>query len=113
MKPRILVIEEFEILRAQLDELLTDAGYRVRLAKTFREGIAQTREQKYDAVLLDVGCSPDAALHPSPTDPPLLLTATTTQRERAEKILQSGAIGCITKPFTKTELLSKVARAIK
>jgi len=34
MKPRILVIEEFETLRAQLDELLTDAGYRgVRAVK--------------------------------------------------------------------------------
>ena len=116
MKRLILVIEEFEILRAQLDEMLTDAGFRVRLAKTFREGMSEAQHQQFQAVLLDVTSVPDGSddfLQVLQRQTPVLLTATKVQRERAENLIQNGFIDCIHKPFTKTEVLGKLSGAIQ
>src|SRR3982751_4502369 len=53
-KGSVLVIDDEEVMRDVLENLLSGDGYRVELAKTGEEGIAKYADRPPDVVLLDV-----------------------------------------------------------
>lgn len=117
MKPSILVLDELEILRAQLDEILTKAGYGIRLTKTFAEAIERTQRDQFDALLLDVACIPNSSaqeLQAFSNDVPIILTTTRARHDLLREILQLRPdLHCIEKPFTKSDVLGKLAHALR
>ncbi|MCX7680803.1 MAG: response regulator [Anaerolineae bacterium] len=57
-----LVVEDDAGWRSILSELLTDAGYRVRLSSGFGEALGWLRREKYALAVVDLSLSPLAAL---------------------------------------------------
>lgn len=53
-KPRILVVDDQEIIRYSMDSVFTSQGYQVSLASSVAEGLEVLRSQRPDLVLLDL-----------------------------------------------------------
>ena len=52
--PRILLVEDFDLLQAFLSEALQQAGHHVDCAKTKTEGEVALKTRKYDLLISDV-----------------------------------------------------------
>ena len=53
MAGKILIIDDTEIIRAMLRDLLEEQGYQVLTASTGEEGIDQAKEHRPDVILID------------------------------------------------------------
>lgn len=53
MAGKILIIDDTEIVRAMLHDLLEEQGYQVLTASTGEEGVERAKEHRPDAVLID------------------------------------------------------------
>src|SRR5216684_4205907 len=119
MKPSILVIEDSEILREQLETLLATAGYGVRLTKSFSEGLIDYKRQASEVILLDVMCLPsegtDGLQDFLRVDPEaaVLITVTNANLSVAMTCCENGALDYIRKPFQGSDVISKVAEIIQ
>ena len=107
--PRILVAEDEALIRMDLVEMLTDAGYAVvGEAGNGQEAIALARELRPDLAILDVkmpvldGIS--AAEEIIKIAPVLMLTAF-SQKELIERARDAGVMAYVVKPFSITDLL--------
>ncbi len=107
--PRILVAEDEAIIRMDLIEMLTEAGYRVvGQASNGQEAISMARELKPDLAILDVkmpildGISAaEEIIHIAPV---LMLTAF-SQKELIERARDAGVMAYVVKPFSMADLL--------
>jgi len=116
---RILVVDDHEDMGQMLKEPLTDAGYRVDLATSGADAIAQLRARLYDVVLCDLRMEDvdgmdvlAAALKLDPELPVLLMTAFGAV-ESAVEAMKRGAYHYLTKPFRLDEVLLYVSRAVE
>lgn len=107
--PRILVAEDEAIIRMDLVEMLSEAGYQVvGQASNGQEAIALARELKPDLAILDVkmpvldGIS--AAEEIINIAPVLMLTAF-SQKELIERARDAGVMAYVVKPFSMADLL--------
>jgi response regulator NasT len=114
--PRILVAEDEAIIRLDLVEMLTEAGYTVVAQATNGvEAIALANEHKPDLAILDVkmpemdGITAAAAI--IDIAPVLMLTAF-SQRELVERARDAGAMACVVKPFSISDLVPAIEIAI-
>lgn len=114
---KILVIEDDELLRENLLEVLEIEGFDVISAPDGRQGLELTKEQLPDLVLCDLlmpelnGYEVLNALRQDSATakiPLLFLTASAAKVER-ETGMRLGANGYITKPCTITELKDAIA----
>ena len=119
---RILVIEDEDDIREVAQVSLELIGrYEVVTACNGAQGLASAREQRPDAILLDV-MMPDldgpgvlAVLRADPTThdiPVVFLTARAQPEERA-RLAALGADGVLTKPFDPLRLARDVATALR
>ena len=113
---RILVAEDEAIIRLDLVEMLTEAGYLVVAEATNGiEAIALAKEHKPDLAILDVkmpeldGIS--AAQEIIGIAPVLMLTAF-SQRELVERARDAGAMAYVVKPFSISDLVPAIEIAI-
>ncbi len=114
----ILVIEDEGNLRQIVKDVLTEASYKVILAKTAEEGLAlYTREQdKIEAVILDFqlpdadGLNVFSELQSINTRVKVILTSGFDVDESVEKALSSGALQFLRKPFNRQQILDAVKR---
>ncbi len=113
---QILVIEDDEIVRGNILELLTAEGFIATGSQDGEEGVRLTWESLPDLIICDVlmprldGFGVLARLRRDPltaTIPFLFLTALTS-REDLRRGMGLGADDYITKPFTRNELLQAV-----
>lgn len=107
--PRIVVAEDEALIRMDLVEMLTEAGYHVvGQASNGQEAIALVQELKPDLAILDVkmpvldGIS--AAEEIIHTAPVLMLTAF-SQKELIERARDAGVMAYVVKPFSITDLV--------
>ena len=114
--PRILVAEDEAIIRLDLVEMLTEAGYTVVAQATNGvEAIALAHEHKPDLAILDVkmpemdGITAAAAI--IDIAPVLMLTAF-SQRELVERARDAGAMAYVVKPFSISDLVPAIEIAI-
>ncbi len=107
----ILVIDDEEIMREILQELLTREGYSVRTASTAGEGIELARAMPFDAVILDVmlpdmnGLSALEEIRRIDEELPVLMITAFASVETAISAMKRGAFDYITKPFKNDEVL--------
>jgi response regulator NasT len=113
---RILVAEDETLIRMDLVEMLTEAGYEVvAQATNGEEAIALTNEHKPDLAILDVqmpvldGIS--AAEKIIAIAPVLMLTAF-SQRELVDRARDAGVMAYVVKPFTISDLVPAIEIAI-
>ncbi|CAB4600526.1 unannotated protein [freshwater metagenome] len=114
--PRILVAEDETLIRMDLVEMLTEAGYEVVAEATNgEEAIALATEHKPDLAILDVqmpvldGIS--AAEKIIAIAPVLMLTAF-SQRELVDRARDAGVMAYVVKPFTISDLVPAIEIAI-
>jgi len=113
---RILVAEDEAIIRLDLVEMLTEAGYVVVAQATNGvEAISLAREHKPDLAILDVkmpeldGIS--AAERIIEIAPVLVLTAF-SQKDLVERARDAGAMAYVVKPFSISDLVPAIEIAV-
>jgi len=113
---RILVAEDEALIRLDLVEMLTEAGYEVvAQATNGLEAIALAKEFKPDLAILDVkmpeldGIS--AAQEIIEISPVLMLTAF-SQRELVERARDAGVMAYVVKPFSINDLTPAIEIAM-
>jgi AmiR/NasT family two-component response regulator len=113
---RILVAEDETIIRMDLVEMLTEAGYTVvAQASNGVEAIALAKQYLPDLAILDVkmpeldGIS--AAAEIIDLAPVLMLTAF-SQRELVERARDAGAMAYVVKPFSISDLVPAIEIAM-
>ena len=115
-KIRILVAEDETIIRLDLVEMLTDAGYEV-VAQAENGAIAIEMAKKYqpDLAILDVKMPEvdgiTAAEQIISISPVLMLTAF-SQRELVERARDAGVMAYVVKPFSIGDLVPAIEIAI-
>jgi response regulator NasT len=115
-KTRILVAEDEAIIRLDLVEMLTDAGYEVIAQATNGvEAVALANEHKPDLAILDVKMPEmdgiTAAQSIIDIAPVLMLTAF-SQRELVERARDAGAMAYVVKPFSIADLVPAIEIAV-
>jgi CheY-like chemotaxis protein len=115
---RILVIDDDQITRESVAEVLQEEGYEVAIAADGHEGIAQFIAFQPHLVLTDLqmprvnGLAVIAHVQRvSPTTPIIIFTADIVidARRQAEDL---GIAGYINKPFEFTDMLDQIAKAL-
>lgn len=115
----ILVIDDSEILRDQLDLLLTKVGYRVRLAKTYEEGLVDYEREPSAVILLDAfsiqkeNFEAIQRFRKLDADAVILITATSFYLDQAKAFRGNGALDYISKPFKDMDVIGKVNSAVQ
>lgn len=116
----VLVVDDNAENRALVQATLDDEGYRVELASGGEEGIAKFTAVRPDCVLLDIRmpgmdgievCRRLRAL--GDAEIPILFLTAQRDVETFDRARAAGGDDYITKPILPTELVSRVASAVK
>jgi len=117
--PRILIVEDDFIIAADLATQVERLGYTVAgSVATGAEAVAAVREQLPAVVLMDINLHgamdgvEAAGLIWQTCHVPVIFLTGNPDTDSAERNRPSGAVGVITKPFTRDDLRDQIARAI-
>ena len=120
MKPslRVVVAEDEALIRLDLVEMLTEAGYEVvGQAGDGEAAISITEKERPDLVVMDVkmpkldGISAAERIANQRIAPVVILTAF-SQRDLVERARDAGAMAYLTKPFTIEDLMPAIELAV-
>jgi response regulator NasT len=120
MKPslRVVVAEDEALIRLDLVEMLTEAGYEVvGQAGDGEAAISISEKEKPDLVVMDVkmpkldGISAAERIANQRIAPVVILTAF-SQRNLVERARDAGAMAYLTKPFTIEDLMPAIELAV-
>ena len=120
MKPtlRVVVAEDEALIRLDLVEMLTEAGYDVvGQAGDGEAAIELTEKEKPDLVVMDVkmpkldGISAAERIAKQRIAPVVILTAF-SQRDLVERARDAGVMAYLTKPFTIEDLMPAIELAV-
>src|SRR5262245_60181401 len=123
-KGSVLVIDDEEVMRDVLENLLSSDGYRVDLAKTGEEGLARYADRPPDVVLLDVSMpgmgglrALEEILKLDGEAVVIMITAYATFQPAISawdrSAWQRGAFNCVRKPFDNQEVVKLVASGVR
>ncbi len=111
---RLLVVEDEELLRRQLEQGLSKAGYVVDAAEDGKSGLYYASEYSYDAAIVDLGLpgidgiSLIKQIRTAEKEfPILILTARGDWQDKVEG-LDAGADDYVVKPFQLEEILARL-----
>ena len=116
---KILLLEDDDMLRETLEEMLEDEGYEVDVASTSDEVLDLTFENRYDLYVFDIGVpGMDGtellkALREGEDDTPAIFVSARVDMEWISKGFKSGAFDYIKKPFYPQELLLRIESRLK
>ena len=119
-KGRILVIDDEGAIREMARDILESSGYEVVTAVDGVDALEVFRREwgRLDLVLLDMvmprmgGLETYRRLLGMDRTVRVLLCTGFTDNDKTQKAVKEGAIGLLQKPFTMTELLSKIGKAL-
>jgi DNA-binding NtrC family response regulator len=118
-KSRVLIVDDDEVLRGMLAELLGGDGYSVDAVESGEEGLRALHQRVYELVLLDMhlpGMDGLAVLAASPatqTDAQFVVMTAFGAVDTAVEAMRLGAYDYILKPLRTEELLLTVKRALR
>src|SRR5215831_16569748 len=116
---RVLVVEDDEVERDLLTEILRGEGYEVDAAEGGNRAIALAGEKRYDLVVSDVrmegagGLEVLACFQKQQPDAPVILITAFGDVTGAMQAIQRGAYEYVSKPFNVEELKLTVRRALE
>ena len=115
---RILVAEDEAIIRLDLAEMLTEAGYEVvGQASNGEQAVALAEELRPDLVIMDVkmpvldGISAAEQIGAARICPVVMLTAF-SQTELVERARDAGVMAYVVKPFTRADVTPAIDIAV-
>ena len=111
----ILVIDDDIYIGNMLEETLTREGYRVSRAYSGTEALLVLDAKRPDLVLLDLmlpGLNGEEVL-PRITGIPVIIVSAKVDVNDKVKLLLSGAVDYVTKPFDTKELLARITVALR
>jgi DNA-binding response OmpR family regulator len=112
--PKILTIEDDELIAQDLVRTLTAGGCTVDLARTGREGMAKAMVGDYDVVTLDRmlpdldGLTIVATMRGVGVETPVLLISAMSEVDQRIQGLRAGGDDYLTKPFSADEMFARV-----
>lgn len=117
--PRILVIDDEEVMRDLFTDVLSDAGYEVIAVGNPEEGVNKVKEMPFEVIITDLkmpGMDGIEVLRKArKIDPDISVIVITGYAtvETAVEAMREGAYDYITKPFHQDEMKIVVSRAIE
>ena len=118
-KGSVLVCDDEEIMRDVLGTILSDAGYKVELARTGEEAVEIYSQRPFDIVLMDVsmpgmgGLTALEELMKMDGEAVVLMITAYATFDTAISAWEKGAFGVVRKPFQNEQIISYVARGIR
>jgi two-component system, cell cycle sensor histidine kinase and response regulator CckA len=112
----ILVVEDEEMLRSLVSEVLTRSGYSVLFAFDGEQALKvfDANREQIDLVLLDLGlpklAGDEVLLELHRRDPAVKVVFSTgyVKKERSQELLSLGAQGVVFKPYTVSDMLATI-----
>ena len=117
--PRVLVVEDQEKLRRNLEQVLAAAGYDTHVAGTGDDGYRLATTEPFDALILDLtlpgrdGLQILADLRARGFSQPILILTARDAIEDRVAGLDSGADDYLIKPFAHAELLARLRALLR
>jgi DNA-binding NtrC family response regulator len=117
--PRILVVEDEDVIRELLEQTLEEEGFRVAVVATGEAALKRLEESLFDVVLLDLnlpgmhGLNVLSAAPATQTDAQFIVMTAFGSVDTAVEAMKLGAFDYINKPFRIEELLLTLRRAIE
>jgi two-component system response regulator QseB len=119
LRPRILVVEDDADLAFMLEQLLSEEGYQVDIARDGQRGLHLGLAARHEVLVVDRGLPAIEGLdligrlrRKGVGTPALILTARGTVRDRVEG-LDAGAEDYLVKPFDVDELLARLRALLR
>ena len=116
---RILVIDDEEVVHVSLARILGRRGHTVDATLKAQDGLELLQHEQYDLVITDLmmpemnGLELLAAMKIHELAVPVLMITGYPTIKTALQALRLGAVDYLAKPFTRTELLAPVHRALR
>lgn len=120
MKKRILVVDDDEMVRLALEELLVPEGYEIHAVSSGKEAIEKVAEGGYDLLMLDIImpgmdgielCRKIREREDYSEVPIVFLTAKSRDDDRAVG-MEAGANLFLSKPISPEKLLALIAETV-
>lgn len=112
--PRILTIEDDELIAHDIVHTLSASGFSVDVARTGREGMAKVMAGDYDVVTLDRmlpdldGLTIVATMRGVGMETPVLVMSALSDVDQRIEGLRAGGDDYLTKPFSAEEMFARV-----
>ncbi|MFM0594790.1 MULTISPECIES: response regulator transcription factor [Burkholderiaceae] len=112
--PKILTIEDDELIAHDIVRTLTASGFSVEVARTGREGMAKVMAGDYDVVTLDRmlpdldGLTIVATMRGVGMETPVLVMSAMSDVDQRIQGLRAGGDDYLTKPFSPEEMFARV-----
>jgi DNA-binding NtrC family response regulator len=109
--PRILIVEDEDIIRSAVRKLLLHAGYDVEDVGSVEEAEQEHDPDQFDLIISDLrlpGAAGTELINRAPNTPVLIMTSYASLRSAVDS-MKMGAVEYIAKPFDHDEMLAAVA----
>ena len=121
MLTEILIIDDNPDIRNILNDLISDAGYKTRVAANYNQALTEIDKKLPDVAIIDVkldkgdndGIELLSHIKKKNKDIPVIIISGHANIEMAIKSLKSGAFEFIQKPFDQERLINFVNRAVE
>tara|TARA_Y100001970_G_scaffold148615_1_gene182540 strand:+ start:1720 stop:3075 length:1356 start_codon:yes stop_codon:yes gene_type:complete len=121
MAIEILIVDDNSDIRNILNELLTDSGYKTRVAANYNQALSEIDKKIPDVAILDVkldkgdndGIELLSHIKSKNKDVPVIIITGHANVEMAINSLKHGAFEFIEKPFDQARLLNFINRAVE
>jgi two-component system, NtrC family, response regulator AtoC len=117
--PKVLIVDDDRVIREALAATLEEAGYTPCAVSGVQAAVAELREHKFEAMLLDVRLKDGNGLEllemvrkEVPKLPVIMATAY-GDSERTISAMKAGAFDYVTKPFDLDVLLASLGKAVR
>ncbi len=121
MSTEILIVDDNTDIRNILNELITDAGYKTRVAANYNQALKEIDKKIPDVAILDVkldkgdndGIQLLSHIKSINKDVPVIIISGHANIEMAINSLKHGAFEFVEKPFDQARLLNFISRAVE
>ena len=121
MNTEILIVDDNADIRNILNELISDHGFKTRVAANFSQALIEIDKNLPDVAIIDVkldkgdndGIELLSHIKKKNKDVPVIIISGHANIEMAVKSLKSGAFEFIEKPFDQERLMNFVNRAVE
>jgi DNA-binding response OmpR family regulator len=117
--PKVLTVDDSRAVRMLVSKNAKEMGLEVEEAEDGQQGLAKTKEESYDLIILDVtmpvldGPGMLQELRNGGNKTPVLMLTSESKRSIVASLMKMGIEDSILKPFKPDELKAKIAKALK
>src|ERR1700732_665666 len=117
--PKVLAIEDDELMAQEVSRALSAPGYTVQVARTGRDGIAKAIGGGFDIVTLDRmlpdldGRTVVTTMRGVGIDTPVLIVSSMSHVDDRVRGLRAGGDDYLTKPFSHDEMRARVEALLR